>query len=115
MLALAKAFPTAHIRGVELSPLPYWIARLRTRKMPNVSIHWGNVYQQDLRDADAVACYLMIKSMPKISRLLDEALRPGTPVISLTFWFRNRETTAFRNGPGIRGAVALYFWRVPKA
>ncbi|MGH8348451.1 MAG: NUDIX domain-containing protein, partial [Pseudomonas sp.] len=29
--------------------------------------------------------------MPKISQLLDEELSSGTPVISLTFWFRVRE------------------------
>src|SRR5687768_13432770 len=35
-IALAKAFPHAQIRGIELSPLPYWVARFRTRNMPNV-------------------------------------------------------------------------------
>src|SRR5580700_10262600 len=50
VIALARAFPDARIRGIEMSPLPYWVARIRTRKMPNVYLHRGNFYAFDLRD-----------------------------------------------------------------
>jgi Methyltransferase domain len=109
-ISLARAFPTARIRGIELSPLPYWVARFRTRNMPNVSLQRGNFYACDLRDADAVTCYLMIKPMPRLAAFLDSQLKPATPVVSLTFWFRDRAATAVRDGPGIRGAAALYNW-----
>jgi hypothetical protein len=110
VIALARAFPDAHIRGIEMSPLPYWVARFRTRKMPNVFLRRGDFYTLDLHDAQAVTCYLMIKPMPKLAELLDRTLKPGTPVVSLTFWFRNREVAATRDGPGLRGAAALYYW-----
>src|SRR5580658_3693489 len=67
VIALARAFPDARIRGIELSPLPYCVARFRTRKMPNVLVQWGNFYAFDLRDAQAVTSYLMIKTMPKLA------------------------------------------------
>jgi len=41
VIALARAFPDAEIRGIEMSPLPYWVARIRTRKMPNVFLQRG--------------------------------------------------------------------------
>ncbi|WP_169708698.1 class I SAM-dependent methyltransferase [Trinickia terrae] len=108
--ALARAFPEAQIRGIEISPFPYWIARLRTRNLPNVRLQRGSFFDCDIRDADAIACYLMIKPMPKLASFLDTTLRPGTPVVSLAFWFRGRQVVAARKGPGLRGAVALYRW-----
>jgi Histone methylation protein DOT1 len=110
VIALARAFPNARIHGIELSPLPYWVARFRTRKMSNVFLQRGNFFGFDLRDAQAVTCYQMIKTMPKLADLLDRTLNPGTPVVSLTFWFRNRAPAATRDGPGLRGAAALYYW-----
>lgn len=110
VIALARAFPDAQIRGIETSPLPYWVARFRTRKMPNVFLQRRNFHECDLQDAHAVTCYLMIKPMPKLAALLDRMLKPGTPVVSLTFWFRERQVAAVREGPGLRGAAALYFW-----
>ncbi|PLZ02124.1 hypothetical protein CY652_12170 [Burkholderia sp. WAC0059] len=110
VVALAKAFPDARIRGIEWSPLPYWVARFRTRNLPNVRLTRANFYACDLRDAHAVTCYLMMKPMKKLAGQFDRMLRPGTAVVSLAFWFRERQVSATRQGPGLRGAVALYFW-----
>lgn len=110
VIVLARAFPEASIIGIELSPFPYWIARFRTRHFPNIVLLNKSFYKCDISDASAVTCYLMIGPMPKLARFLDQMLKPHTPVVSLTFWFRGRETVATRNGPGIRGAAALYDW-----
>lgn len=110
VIALARAFPAARIRGVELSPLPYWVSRLRTRNMPNVQLRIANFYNCDLSDAQAVTCYLMTKPMPKIAELLDRSLKPGTPVVSISFWFRDREMAASLQSAGPLGAAALYHW-----
>jgi hypothetical protein len=114
VIALARAFPNARIHGIELSPLPYWVARLRTRHLRNVSLRRADFFDCDLRGAQAVTCYLMIKPMPKLADLLDRVLTLGTPVVSLTFWFRDREVAAERDGPGWRGAAALYHWPAHK-
>ena len=113
-IALARAFPDADIRGIEISPLPYWFCWLRTCGLRNVSIRWGNFFNVDVSDADAVTCYLMIKPMPKVGAFLDRMLKSGTPVVSLTFWFRDRQVEASRDGPGLRGAAALYHWPASK-
>lgn len=110
VIALARAFPDADIRGIELSPLPFWISRLRTRAMPHVRLHRGNFHDADLADAQALTCYLMIKPMPKIAALLDHTLAPGTPVVSISFWFRGRAVAASRDTAGRLGAAALYYW-----
>jgi hypothetical protein len=110
VVALARAFPKAQIRGVEISPFPYWISRIRTRNMPNVLLCRGNFYDCDLADAQAVTCYLMIKPMPKLAGFFDRVLRPGTPVVSLCFRFRDREVAASLENSGLLGAAALYYW-----
>jgi trans-aconitate methyltransferase len=110
LIALARAFPDAHVKGVEISPFPCFVARLRTSHLPNVEIARKNFYNCSLSDADAVTCYLMPSAMPRLSKFLDETVRPGTAVVAVTFWFRNRSPKAVKDGPGLRGAVALYDW-----
>jgi len=115
VIALAQAFPDADVRGIEISPLPYWVSRLRTRNLRNVTLRRGDFYACDLSDAQAVTCYLMIKPMPRLASLLDKALAPGTPVVSLSFWFRDRDVAASLNNAGLLGATALYYWPAQSA
>jgi SAM-dependent methyltransferase len=115
VLALARAFPDAQIRGIELSPLPYWVARFRARNVPNLRIRRADFHRCDLRDADAITCCLLTGVMPRVANLLDSALKPGTPVVSLSFWFRGREVYAARQSAGPLRQVALYYWSAQKA
>jgi len=48
--------------------------------------------------------------MPRLAAYLDRMLKPRTPVVSLSFWFRDRKTTASRASSGPLGATALYYW-----
>jgi trans-aconitate methyltransferase len=114
VVALARAFPHAQIRGVELSPLPYWVSRLRTRNLPNVHLHRGNFYDCDVQNAGAVTCYLYTKPMTKLAEFLDIKLKPGTPVVSLSFSFRDRTVSAVRQAAGPLGHAALYYWPARK-
>ena len=114
VVALAHAFSDAQIRGIEISPIPYWISRLRTRGLANVTVVRGDFYARDLSDAQAVTCYLMIKPMPRLAGLLDRTLEPGTPVVSLSFWFRDREVAASLKSAGLLSATALYYWPARK-
>lgn len=110
VVALAHAFPQAQIRGIELSPLPYWFSRLRTRGLANVRLRRADFFRCDLSDADALACYLMIKPMPRLAVQLDRQLRNGTPVVAVTFSFHRRQAGRVLQGRGLRGRVALYYW-----
>lgn len=110
LIALNKAFPEAQVKGVEISPFPCFVAWIRTRHLRNVSIMRKNFYACDVADADAVTCYLMPGAMSRLSEFLDKTVRPGTAVVTVTFWFRDRSPKATKDGPGLRGAVALYVW-----
>ena len=114
VVTLAHAFPQARIRGVEISPLPYWVSRLRTRNLPNVHLHRGNFYDCNVQDAAAVTCYLYTQPMIKLAEFLDIKLQPGTPVVSLSFSFRDRTESAVRQTAGPLGHAALYYWPARK-
>lgn len=109
-MAMARAFPAATIVGVEISPVVWVVAKLRAWRQPNLRIRWGSFYDLSLGDADAITCYLMIGPMARVAALLDRELTAGTPVVTLTFWFRDRRPSATKRGPGVRGDVALYAW-----
>jgi hypothetical protein len=109
VIALAKAFPQADVRGIELSPVPYAVSRLRARCLRNVTLHRGNFFRSNLENADAIVSYLMPNAMTRTSKLLDQMLEPGTCVVTNTFGFRDRQAVAARRG-SLRGAVALYIW-----
>lgn len=104
-LALGRAFPDAAVRAIEISPLPWLVARLRARSCRNVIVERGDYCARSLADADAAAAFLMIGPMPRLAAKLDAELRPGTPVVAVAFWFRDRRPVATR-----RAAVALYRW-----
>jgi hypothetical protein len=109
VVALARAFPDASVQGVERSPFPYLVSGVRARRLPNVSLRRGDFFRSDLRDADAVTCYLMPSLMVRVGELLDRSVKPGTHVVSNAFLFRERTVSATRRGAW-GGTVALYVW-----
>jgi SAM-dependent methyltransferase len=76
--------------GIEIDPLRYlWcqalvsVLGLRDR----VIIVYGNIFTQDLSEADVVACYLLQATNLKLERKLKKELRPGIRVVSNRFSF----------------------------
>jgi trans-aconitate methyltransferase len=108
-IELARAFPHAQVRGIEISPFPYLVSRLRALRHANARFEWGNFDRCDLSDADAITCYLMPEKMARVAELLDAKLRTNVPVVSIEFWFRDRKIEAARR-QAKREATALYIW-----
>lgn len=103
-LALARAFPQAKVVGLEVSPVPAWIARLRSLRMPGLTIYRKDYTQTSLNDADVVTAYLMIGAAARLAPVLDQQLRPDTKVVASMFWFRDRQPAQTRR------QAALYLW-----
>ena len=104
-LALGGAFPDATVHAIEISPLPWLVAWLRARRTGNVVVERGDYLRRSVADADAVTAYLMIGPLPRLAAKLDAELRPGTPVVAVAFWFRDRTAAATCHAD-----VALYRW-----
>lgn len=85
--------------GIELDPLRWlWCQILVTvlGLRDRVRIQFGDLFDQDLSEADVVACYLLPETNKKLQDKLLHELKPGTRVVSNTFLF-----------PGIKEAATI--------
>ncbi len=84
---LADTYPEHRVIGIERSPLPWLVARLRhaIKPRPNLEFRRGNFMTQDLSDAVLLTCYLSSKQMAALGPKLDAELTAGALVLSNTF------------------------------
>ncbi len=69
-----------HVRGVEIEPLRWLVAKLRARK---AKVTLGNLFAQDISDADVVFIYQYRGSInDRIARKIKAETKAGTRVVS---------------------------------
>ncbi|MCL6458991.1 MAG: class I SAM-dependent methyltransferase [Gorillibacterium sp.] len=75
------------IVGIENSPLPLWISRLRARLTHHTEVAFvrGDLYTYPFEDTNVVLCYLYPGAMKRLSPIFQEKLGVGTRVISVCF------------------------------
>ena len=83
---LAAQRPDAFFVGVEASPLVWALAWLRTLPVRrNCRVRWGNLWSEDLREADVVYAFLSPVPMPALWQKARAEMRPGSLLVSNTF------------------------------
>jgi len=84
---LARSFPLATIRGVELSLVPWAVSRIGASLFgsSNLDIQRGNFQDISLDDAEVVVCYLFPGGMTSLKTKFEEELKPNTLIVSNTF------------------------------
>lgn len=75
---LSSRYP--NVIGYELSPLPWAVSALRTKKSLR-----KDFFEADLSDAGLIVCYLYPGAMRKLKEKFENELKPGTIIISNTF------------------------------
>lgn len=76
--------------GIELDPLRALWCRIRVRVLrlqDRIEIIRGDLFQEDLSEADVVICYLLPEATERLQDKLLTELKPGTRVVSNTFLF----------------------------
>ena len=104
IITAAKKYQARAV-GIEIDPIRWlWCQFLITifGLRGQVRIIFGDLFQQDLSEADVVVCYLLPETTKKLQGKLLKELQPNTRVVSNTFIF-----------PGIRevgksGKARLY-------
>jgi trans-aconitate methyltransferase len=86
---IAGRHPQNRVIGYELSPLPWFLCRIRKWITPreNLRIIRGDFWKSPCSDAAVVVCYLDPSQMPRLEKKLSSELRPGTLVIVNGFAF----------------------------
>ena len=84
---LARSFPLATIRGVELSLVPWAVSRIGASLFgsSNLDIQRGNFQDISLDGAEVVVCFLCPGGMTSLKTKFEEELKPNTLIVSNTF------------------------------
>ncbi|MGI9280992.1 MAG: hypothetical protein ACR2PX_15410 [Endozoicomonas sp.] len=95
---LAKQYPDRIIYGIERSPIPFWIARIRCWHLKNVMIIQKDFFNTEWQDARLIICYLYPGAMEKLAGAFHTKVGEGCYIISHTFrlpgWEPERENKA---------------------
>lgn len=95
LTAAARHFGARAV-GVEIDPLRALWSRARIALLglqEQARVVRGNLFDQDLSDADVVTCYLLQETNDRLAEKLSRELCPGARVVSNTFTFPGLELT----------------------
>lgn len=87
LVPLAHKFPQHKFVGIEKAFLPYWVTKIRTRKLKNVSIYQEDFFKSDISDADIVILFLLQHIMPKIQKKCFDEMKKGKIIFVNRFPF----------------------------
>ena len=85
LIPLAKTFPKHKFIGYEWDIIPYMLAVLKTRHLPNITILHRNFFREDLSQYHLILCYLGTTIEEKIGTKLNNELPKESLVISELF------------------------------
>ncbi len=113
-IALARAFPQARVVGVERSVLPWLWSRVRAAfsALPNLEFRRGDLFRENLQEADILFCYLSPEIMKRLKEKCEKELRPGGIVISHAFAMPGWTPEKTEWLPGLY-PTPIYLYRIP--
>lgn len=82
---LARLRRDCRLTGIEHAPLPWLIARWRCRRLPNVTIRYGDFWREPLSAYDVVYAFLSPAPMPTLWAKACAEMRPAALLISNSF------------------------------
>ncbi len=87
LLFLAERRPNGLFEGIELGPLPLYIARIRAalRKQKNLAVSCRDMWRADFSQFDYVYTFLSPAAMERIWQKVSREMRPGTTFITNSF------------------------------
>ncbi|HLO30673.1 MAG TPA: hypothetical protein VK249_16125 [Anaerolineales bacterium] len=108
--------------GIEVGPvqcLLIWLRAITSGAGNQVQIRWANFYKADLHEADVIFVYATSKEIVKLAPHLENQLKQGARVISISAdfleWepqeFDNRDLVFIYEMPPTRGNLGTYLAR----
>ncbi len=99
--------------GFEIALLPYLLARLRWLFFPGrqkVKIYFRSFWNEPLRPAQAVLCFLMPAAMEKLAPKVRAELKPGAKLISYVFKLPGAEPNLVSRSGDKTAAIYRYIF-----
>ncbi|MFZ9764877.1 MAG: class I SAM-dependent methyltransferase [Burkholderiaceae bacterium] len=91
LVSLARSRPDTEFVGVETAWLPYWVARMRAMRLPNLTIRRQSIWDLDLKGFDLVYCFLSPDPMARLGAQFDEQADQGASLVSNSFQIPGRK------------------------
>ncbi len=107
---VAALRPRACFEGVEIAPLPAWVAWLRLAPRARCEIRWQDLWHVNLSRYDVVYAFLSPVPMAELWQKVRAEMRPGSLFVSNSFAIPGVEPDLVVPLKG-RGSRALYIWR----
>jgi SAM-dependent methyltransferase len=85
LVSLAKARPQTQFVGVETAWLPYWVAKIRAWRLPNLTIRRQSIWDLELGGFGLVYCFLSPDPMMRLGLQFDEQADKGACLVSNSF------------------------------
>jgi hypothetical protein len=85
LLTLHRLRPDVKLTGLEIAPLPAWIARARLRRVPMADVRRADFWQEDFSQYDLVYAFLSPEPMSQLWSKVRREMRPGTLFVSNAF------------------------------
>lgn len=110
LIAMKNKYPFIIAKGYELAWFPFLLAKFKIWKNGlKIQIERRNFFAADLRDADAIFCYLLPKTLAKLEEKFKKELKPGAKIISYNFKFPNLRPY---NAINLSQNRKLYFYKI---
>ncbi|MBR4106601.1 MAG: class I SAM-dependent methyltransferase [Alphaproteobacteria bacterium] len=89
LIKLAKAFPQHSFVGIEWNKGLYKTAKIKSRKLKNVTLLCQDMFDYSFADADIIVCFLMAPLMERFGEKVKSECKKGVLVYSNTFSIAN--------------------------
>jgi precorrin-6B methylase 2 len=89
LISAVKKYPDTKAVGVEIALLPYFLAKIRTRKYKNILIKRENIFETDLSQATHIFVYLYPGVVNKLILNIKQKCKAGTKIISGDFQIKD--------------------------
>ncbi len=93
LLEALKSNPNISCIGVEISPFPFMLAKIKKllNSSKNIYILYGNFYKTNISEASHIFLYLFPEAMDKLLPKFEKELKVGSRVVSCDFEFSKRK------------------------
>lgn len=85
LIPLAKKFPLCHFYGYEWDVFPYYLARIRSRRLKNLTIRKADFMKENLKCFDLILCNVGTGLEVELGQKLNEEISENTLVLSEIF------------------------------
>ena len=97
LIDVVNSSPNIKAVGIEKAFLPYFLAKIKTRRFENIEIKRGDIFKENLSSTTDIFLYLYPQVLDRLLPNLESQCKKGTKIISCDFEFKGKKPTKIIN------------------